>query len=86
MLKKLSKMESETETKLGQKFDSLAKDVFSDCYQSSESLSFTLLIRKSPVWSRATCLQMVTTANTHLFVSHDGVQIRTKYREMFVEQ
>ncbi|XP_067088532.1 transient receptor potential cation channel subfamily M member 4a [Osmerus mordax] len=79
MLRELSKLESETETKLSmkelaQKFENLAHDVFSECYQSSESRSFTLLIRKSPVWSGATCLQMATAADARLFFSHDGVQ------------
>ncbi|KAG9349975.1 hypothetical protein JZ751_026328, partial [Albula glossodonta] len=80
MLRELSKLESETETKLSmkelaQKFENLAHDVFSQCYQSSESRSFTLLIRKSLVWGGATCLQMATAGDARLFFSHDGVQI-----------
>ncbi|KAM4634777.1 transient receptor potential cation channel subfamily M member 4a [Polymixia lowei] len=79
ILRELSKLESETETKvsmkeLAQRFENLAQDVFSACYQSSESRSFTLLIRKSPVWGGATCLQMATVADARLFFSHDGVQ------------
>ncbi|TKS92483.1 Transient receptor potential cation channel subfamily M member 4 [Collichthys lucidus] len=79
MLRELSKLESETESKLAmkelaQKFENLAQDVFGECYQSSESRSFTLLIRKSPVWGGATCLQMATAADARLFFSHDGVQ------------
>ncbi|CAB1341312.1 unnamed protein product, partial [Coregonus sp. 'balchen'] len=79
ILRELSKLESETETKLSmnvlaQKFENLAHDVFSECYQSSESRSFTLLIRKSPVWGGATCLQMATSADARHFFSHDGVQ------------
>ncbi|XP_054463546.1 transient receptor potential cation channel subfamily M member 4a [Anoplopoma fimbria] len=79
MLRELSKLESETETKLAmkelaQKFENLAHDVFGECYQSSETRSFTLLIRKSPVWGGATCLQMATAADARLFFSHDGVQ------------
>ncbi|XP_036408501.1 transient receptor potential cation channel subfamily M member 4a [Megalops cyprinoides] len=79
MLRELSKLEGETETKLSmkelaQRFENLAHDVFSECYQSSESRSFTLLIRKSPVWGGATCLQMATAADARLFFSHDGVQ------------
>nr|XP_029491144.1 transient receptor potential cation channel subfamily M member 4-like isoform X3 [Oncorhynchus nerka] len=85
ILRELSKLESETETKLSmkelaQKFENLALDVFSECYQSSERRSFTLLIRKSPVWGGATCLQMATAADARLFFSHDGVQVRTKPR------
>ncbi|CAL8285116.1 unnamed protein product [Merluccius merluccius] len=75
----MSKLESETETKLSmkelaQRFENLAHDVFGSCYQSSESRSFTLLIRKSPVWGATTCLQMGTAADARLFFSHDGVQ------------
>lgn len=50
-------------------------DVFSSCYRSDESRSFTLLIRKSPVWGGTTCLQMGMSADARLFFSHDGVQV-----------
>lgn len=53
----------------------VCSDVFGECYQNSESRSFTLLIRKSPVWGGATCLQMATAADARLFFSHDGVQV-----------
>nr|XP_020461959.1 transient receptor potential cation channel subfamily M member 4-like [Monopterus albus] len=79
ILRELSKLEIETETKLSmkelaQKFESLAHDIFSSCYRNNESRSFTLLIRKSPVWSGTTCLQMGVGADARLFFSHDGVQ------------
>uniref|UniRef100_A0A8C2A9Q2 Transient receptor potential cation channel, subfamily M, member 4a n=1 Tax=Cyprinus carpio TaxID=7962 RepID=A0A8C2A9Q2_CYPCA len=79
ILRELSKLETETETKLSMKelaqtFENLAHDVFSECYQSNESRSFKLLIRQSPVWGSATCLQMATAADARLFFSHDGVQ------------
>ncbi|XP_056461031.1 transient receptor potential cation channel subfamily M member 4a [Gadus chalcogrammus] len=79
ILRELSKLEDETESKvsmkeLAQKFENLAQDVFSSCYQSSERRCFTLLIRQSPVWGGATCLQMATAADARLFFSHDGVQ------------
>ncbi|XP_037135003.1 transient receptor potential cation channel subfamily M member 4-like [Syngnathus acus] len=79
ILRELSKLETETETKLSmkemaQKFENLAHDVFSSCYRSNESRSFTLLIRKSPVWCGTTCLQMGMSADARLFFSHDGVQ------------
>ncbi|XP_056885153.1 transient receptor potential cation channel subfamily M member 4-like [Takifugu flavidus] len=79
MLREISKLELETETKLSmkelaQKFENLAHDVFSTCYRSDESRSFTLLIRKSPVWGGTTCLQMGMSADARLFFSHDGVQ------------
>ncbi|XP_054880458.1 transient receptor potential cation channel subfamily M member 4a [Poeciliopsis prolifica] len=79
ILRELSKQENEAESKLAmkqlaQRFEKLANDVFGECYQSSESLSFTLLIRKSSVWGGATCLEMATAADARLFCSHDGVQ------------
>ncbi|XP_061086714.1 transient receptor potential cation channel subfamily M member 4-like [Conger conger] len=79
MLRELSKLEGETENKLSmkelaQKFENLAHDVFSQCYQSSENRSFTLLIRMSKVWGGATCLQMATAGDARLFFSQDGVQ------------
>ncbi|XP_069547692.1 transient receptor potential cation channel subfamily M member 4-like [Brachyistius frenatus] len=79
ILRELSKLEMETESKLSmkelaQRFENVAHDVFSSCYRSNESRSFTLLIRKSPVWGGTTCLQMGMGADTRLFFSHDGVQ------------
>ncbi|XP_068610310.1 transient receptor potential cation channel subfamily M member 4-like [Brachionichthys hirsutus] len=79
ILRELSKLEGETEAKLSmkelaQRFENFAHDVFSSCYRSDESRSFTLLIRKSPVWGGTTCLQMGTGADARLFFSHDGVQ------------
>ena len=53
----------------------LSAGVFSKCYESSESRSFTLLIRTSPVWGGATCLQMAMAADARYFFSHDGVQV-----------
>uniref|UniRef100_A0A7N9B0N9 Transient receptor potential cation channel, subfamily M, member 4a n=1 Tax=Mastacembelus armatus TaxID=205130 RepID=A0A7N9B0N9_9TELE len=79
ILRELSKLESETETKLAMKelartFENLAHDVFGECYQNSESRAFKLLIAKSPVWGGATCLQMASVADARRFFSHDGVQ------------
>ncbi|XP_010773399.1 transient receptor potential cation channel subfamily M member 4-like [Notothenia coriiceps] len=79
ILREMSKLEAEAETKLSmkelaQRFENLAHDVFSSCYRSDESRSFTLLIRKSPVWGGTTCLQMGMGADARLFFSHDGVQ------------
>ncbi|KAK9530468.1 hypothetical protein VZT92_011966 [Zoarces viviparus] len=79
ILRELSKLEAEAENKLSmkelaQKFENLAHDMFSSCYRSNESRSFTLLIRKSPVWGGSTCLQMGMGADARLFFSHDGVQ------------
>ncbi|XP_062840821.1 transient receptor potential cation channel subfamily M member 4a [Trichomycterus rosablanca] len=79
ILRELCKLESENETKmsmkeLAQRFENLAHDMFSSCYQNNENRSFTLLIRMSPFWGGATCLQMATAAEARLFFSHDGVQ------------
>ncbi|KAL0993683.1 hypothetical protein UPYG_G00111590 [Umbra pygmaea] len=79
ILRELSKLESETATKLSmkelaQKFENLAHDVFGECYQSNEKRSFHLLIRQSTMWGEATCLQMATAADARHFFSHDGVQ------------
>uniref|UniRef100_A0A8C2WGJ7 Transient receptor potential cation channel, subfamily M, member 4b, tandem duplicate 1 n=1 Tax=Cyclopterus lumpus TaxID=8103 RepID=A0A8C2WGJ7_CYCLU len=79
ILRELSKLEAEAENKLSmkelaQKFENVAHDMFSSCYRSNESRSFTLLIRKSPVWGGTTCLQMGMGADARLFFSHDGVQ------------
>ncbi|XP_022598322.1 transient receptor potential cation channel subfamily M member 4-like [Seriola dumerili] len=79
ILRELSKLEIENETKLSmkelaQRFENLAHDIFSSCYRSDESRSFTLLIRQSPVWGGTTCLQMGMSADARLFFSHDGVQ------------
>ncbi|XP_019218186.1 transient receptor potential cation channel subfamily M member 4 [Oreochromis niloticus] len=79
ILRELSKLEIENETKLSlkelaQRFENLAHDIFSSCYRSDERRSFTLLIRKSPVWGHSTCLQMGVSADARLFFSNDGVQ------------
>uniref|UniRef100_A0A8C6LWZ4 Transient receptor potential cation channel, subfamily M, member 4 n=1 Tax=Nothobranchius furzeri TaxID=105023 RepID=A0A8C6LWZ4_NOTFU len=79
MLRELSRLESENETKLSMKelaqtFEMRAHDVFSSCYRSDESRSFDLLIRKSSVWGGTTCLQMGMGADARLFFGHDGVQ------------
>ncbi|XP_065109447.1 transient receptor potential cation channel subfamily M member 4-like isoform X1 [Paramisgurnus dabryanus] len=79
LLRELSKLENETEAKLSirdlaLKFEYMAHDVFSTCYQTKASYSFKLLIRKSQVWGNATCLKMAMAADARLFFSHDGVQ------------
>ncbi|XP_060719905.1 transient receptor potential cation channel subfamily M member 4-like [Tachysurus vachellii] len=79
LLRVLSKLETETDTKnsmkdLAQRFENLTHDLFSKCYESSESRSFILLKKKSQVWKGATCLRMAMEADARLFFSHDGVQ------------
>lgn len=79
ILREMSKLENEAETKLSikelaQKFENIAHDIFSSCYRNDETRAFTLLIRKSSVWGGTTCLQMGLGADARLFFSHDGVQ------------
>ncbi|KAG7325505.1 hypothetical protein KOW79_011821 [Hemibagrus wyckioides] len=79
LLRVLSRLETETETQLSmkdlaQRFENLAHDLFSKCYESSESRSFVLLKKKSLVWKGTTCLKMAMEADARLFFSHDGVQ------------
>ncbi|TSK14512.1 Transient receptor potential cation channel subfamily M member 4 [Bagarius yarrelli] len=79
LLRVFSRLETETETKLSmkelaQRFENLAHDMFSKCYESSESRSFVLLKKKSEVWKGTTCLKMAMEADARLFFSHDGVQ------------
>ncbi|KAM9462261.1 transient receptor potential cation channel subfamily M member 4-like [Clarias gariepinus] len=79
LLRVLSRLETETETKhsmkeLAQRFENLALDVFSKCYESCESRSFVLLKKNSDIWKGTTCLKMAMEADARLFFSHDGVQ------------
>ncbi|XP_016096270.1 transient receptor potential cation channel subfamily M member 4-like isoform X2 [Sinocyclocheilus grahami] len=79
LLRELSKLEIETEAKLSMKelamkFECMAHDVFSTCYQTKASYSNQLLIRKSRLWVDATCLKMAMAADARFFFSHDGVQ------------
>nr|XP_005990988.1 PREDICTED: transient receptor potential cation channel subfamily M member 4-like [Latimeria chalumnae] len=79
ILKEMSHVEDEAESshnmkKLAAKFEQLAVDVFSECYNNSESRAFTLLVRRSPIWGRATCLQLANVAGARNFFAQDGVQ------------
>ncbi|MBN3316044.1 TRPM4 protein, partial [Atractosteus spatula] len=79
ILRELSRLQYDTESKLSMKdlanrFENLAHDVFSECYKNDEMRCFLLLIRRSPFWGKATCLQLATVADARLFFSHDGVQ------------
>uniref|UniRef100_A0A8C2HGK9 Transient receptor potential cation channel, subfamily M, member 4a n=1 Tax=Cyprinus carpio TaxID=7962 RepID=A0A8C2HGK9_CYPCA len=79
ILRELSKLETETDSKLSMKelatkFECMAHDVFSTCYQTKANYSYKLLIRKSNLWGGATCLKMAMAADARYFFSHDGVQ------------
>ncbi|XP_069752796.1 transient receptor potential cation channel subfamily M member 5 [Narcine bancroftii] len=77
ILKEMARLESDTETARsmkGAKYDQLAIDLFSECYANNEDRAFHLLIRKTKYWSKATCLQLATEADTKSFFAHDGVQ------------
>ena len=49
--------------------------LFSECYSNSEDRAFALLVRRSRVWSRATCLHLAAEADTKAFFAHEGVQV-----------
>lgn len=79
ILKEMSRIESEAESSqamkdLSIKFEQLAQDVFSECYRNSEEKAFILLVRRSVVWGKATCLQLATHADARNFFALDGVQ------------
>ncbi|XP_067830631.1 transient receptor potential cation channel subfamily M member 4-like isoform X2 [Heptranchias perlo] len=79
ILREMARHESEAEgaqvmKELGAKFEQLALDVFNECYRHSEKRAFRLLVRRCPVWGRATCLQLATQADARNFLAHDGVQ------------
>ncbi|XP_056397666.1 transient receptor potential cation channel subfamily M member 4-like [Hyla sarda] len=68
LLKELSHKE------LAEKFEHLAIGVFNECYRNSENRAFKLLVRRSPVWGGATCLQLAYEADARNFFAQDGVQ------------
>lgn len=49
--------------------------LFSECYGNSEDRAFTLLVRRSHAWSRATCLHLAAEADSKAFFAHEGVQV-----------
>ncbi|XP_053780560.1 transient receptor potential cation channel subfamily M member 5 isoform X1 [Desmodus rotundus] len=55
-------------------YEQLALGLFSECYSNSEDRAFALLVRRSRVWSRATCLHLAAEADTKAFFAHEGVQ------------
>ncbi|XP_053308236.1 transient receptor potential cation channel subfamily M member 4-like [Spea bombifrons] len=79
ILKELARLESEAEEsmamrELAAKFEHLAIGVFNECYRNSENRAFKLLVRRSAVWGKATCLQLAYEADARNFFAQDGVQ------------
>ncbi|XP_055519359.1 transient receptor potential cation channel subfamily M member 4-like [Leucoraja erinacea] len=79
LLREMSRLEPEAEgaqviKEMAARFQQLAVDVFNECYRHSEKRAFQLLVRRCPVWGRATCLQLATEADARTFLAHDGVQ------------
>ncbi|XP_052006330.1 transient receptor potential cation channel subfamily M member 5-like [Xyrauchen texanus] len=56
------------------KYEQFAIDLFSECYSNSEDRAYSLLVRKTCCWSKATVLNLATEADAKCFVAHDGVQ------------
>lgn len=50
-------------------------DLFSECYSNSEDRAYSLLVRKTRCWSKATVLNLATVADAKCFFAHDGVQV-----------
>uniref|UniRef100_A0A9J7WZ90 Transient receptor potential cation channel, subfamily M, member 5 n=1 Tax=Cyprinus carpio carpio TaxID=630221 RepID=A0A9J7WZ90_CYPCA len=56
------------------KYEQFAMDLFSECYSNSEDRAYSLLVRKTCCWSKATVLNLATLADAKCFFAHDGVQ------------
>nr|7MBP_A Chain A, Transient receptor potential melastatin 5 [Danio rerio]7MBP_B Chain B, Transient receptor potential melastatin 5 [Danio rerio]7MBP_C Chain C, Transient receptor potential melastatin 5 [Danio rerio]7MBP_D Chain D, Transient receptor potential melastatin 5 [Danio rerio]7MBQ_A Chain A, Transient receptor potential melastatin 5 [Danio rerio]7MBQ_B Chain B, Transient receptor potential melastatin 5 [Danio rerio]7MBQ_C Chain C, Transient receptor potential melastatin 5 [Danio rerio]7MB len=56
------------------KYEQFAMDLFSECYSNSEDRAYSLLVRKTCCWSKATVLNIATLAEAKCFFAHDGVQ------------
>ncbi|NXK94054.1 TRPM5 protein, partial [Formicarius rufipectus] len=77
ILKGMSCLETETEAARRMKeakYEQLAVELFSECYNNSEERAFALLVRKNQHWNETTCLQLATEADAKSFFAHDGVQ------------
>ncbi|XP_036903692.1 transient receptor potential cation channel subfamily M member 5 [Sturnira hondurensis] len=77
ILRELSHLETEAKvdrTTHRAAYEQLALGLFSECHRNSEDRAFTLLVRRSRTWSRATCLHLAAEADTKAFFAHEGVQ------------
>ncbi|XP_074075869.1 transient receptor potential cation channel subfamily M member 4 isoform X2 [Macrotis lagotis] len=79
LLRVLARLEPEAEEaarrkELAAKFEGLAMGLFAECYRNSEPRATDLLLRRSPLWAGATCLQLATQADARAFFAQDGVQ------------
>uniref|UniRef100_A0A8C5KI27 Transient receptor potential cation channel, subfamily M, member 4 n=1 Tax=Jaculus jaculus TaxID=51337 RepID=A0A8C5KI27_JACJA len=59
---------------LAAKFESMAVDLFGECYHNNEDRAARLLLRRCPLWGEATCLQLAMQADARAFFAQDGVQ------------
>ncbi|XP_008843255.1 transient receptor potential cation channel subfamily M member 4 isoform X2 [Nannospalax galili] len=59
---------------LATKFESMAVDLFGECYHNNEERAVRLLLRRCPLWGEATCLQLAMQADARAFFAQDGVQ------------
>uniref|UniRef100_A0A8C5NY63 Transient receptor potential cation channel, subfamily M, member 4 n=1 Tax=Jaculus jaculus TaxID=51337 RepID=A0A8C5NY63_JACJA len=60
---------------LAAKFESMAVDLFGECYHNNEDRAARLLLRRCPLWGEATCLQLAMQADARAFFAQDGVQV-----------
>ncbi|XP_074164293.1 transient receptor potential cation channel subfamily M member 4 [Sminthopsis crassicaudata] len=79
LLRVLARLEAEADEtakrkELAAKFEGLAMGLFSECLQNSESRTTRLLLRRTPIWGGATCLQLATQGDARAFFAQDGVQ------------
>ncbi|XP_078457755.1 transient receptor potential cation channel subfamily M member 5 isoform X1 [Lampetra planeri] len=79
ILKGLSRLEVEAEAAREMKdfmvmCENMSVAVLNECYRTSQARTFKLLVRQSPSWGNATCLQLASEANAEAFFSHSAAQ------------
>ncbi|KAF4110874.1 transient receptor potential cation channel subfamily M member 5 isoform X1 [Onychostoma macrolepis] len=77
IMKEMAHLATEAETARSMKnakYEQFAMDLFSECYSNSEDRAYSLLVRKTCCWSKATVLNLATLADAKCFFAHDGVQ------------
>ncbi|XP_051998213.1 transient receptor potential cation channel subfamily M member 5-like isoform X2 [Xyrauchen texanus] len=77
IMKEMARMATEAESARSMKnakYEQFAMDLFSECYSNSEDRAYSLLVRKTCCWNKATVLNLATEADAKCFFAHDGVQ------------
>uniref|UniRef100_A0A8C2C4T0 Transient receptor potential cation channel, subfamily M, member 5 n=1 Tax=Cyprinus carpio TaxID=7962 RepID=A0A8C2C4T0_CYPCA len=77
IMKEMAHLATEAETARSMKnakYEQFAMDLFSECYSNSEDRAYSLLVRKTCCWNKATALNLATLADAKCFFAHDGVQ------------